>query len=68
MMVDENLSIKKSIGLGIVIGLLFLQRSVAIYYILVVSIYYILILPKNNYYKVFNFIWIFINTLYFRIS
>ena len=53
MMVDENLSIKKSIGLGIVIGLLFLQRSVAIYYILVVSIYYILILPKNNYYKVF---------------
>ena len=52
MMVDKNFSIKKSIFLGIVIGLLFLQRSVAIYYILIVSIYYFLILPKNNYYKI----------------
>ena len=52
MMVDKSFSIKKSIFLGILIGLLFLQRSVAIYYILIVSIYYFLILPRNDYYKI----------------
>ena len=51
-MIDTQLSIKKSIFLGIIIGIMFLQRSVSIYYILIVLMYYILILRGKNYYKI----------------
>lgn len=52
IILDKSLSIKKSIFIGIIVGLLFLQRSVALYYILVILIYYFLILPRNEYHKI----------------
>lgn len=47
LILDENLTYKNSIFLGILLGILFLQRSVAIYYIFIVLSYYLLIFDKR---------------------
>tara|TARA_Y100000591_G_scaffold163579_1_gene141173 strand:- start:218 stop:1516 length:1299 start_codon:yes stop_codon:yes gene_type:complete len=52
LIIDKNLTIKKSIFLGIILGLLFLQRSVAIYYIFIVLIYFMTTLGLKDYKKI----------------
>jgi len=45
---DEKISFSKNFILGLLLGLLFLQRSVALYYIFFVSIYYIFLYKKKS--------------------
>ena len=44
---------KRNITLGLLLGLLFLQRSVAIYYIFIVLIYYLFFLKEFKFKKIF---------------
>lgn len=48
LMIDEKNNPQKFIILGLMLGILFLQRSAGIFYIFVVIIYYLLFLKKNK--------------------
>ena len=68
LILDKNLTYKNSIFLGIVLGILFLQRSVAIYYIFIVLSYYLLIFDKKIIKKIPVILFSFISLILFRIS
>lgn len=48
LIVERKISLSKNLLIGLLLGLLFLQRSVAIYYVLIVIIYYFFIFKKNS--------------------
>ena len=53
LIIDKDFSMKSNITLGLLLGLLFLQRSVAIYYIFIVLIYYLFFLKEFKFKKIF---------------
>ena len=48
LIIENKISISKNLLIGLLLGILFLQRSVAIYYILIVIIYYLFIFKKKS--------------------
>ena len=53
LMIDEKNNPQKFIILGLLLGILFLQRSAGMFYIFVVVIYYLLFLKKNKITNIF---------------
>ena len=48
LIIEQKISLSKNLLIGLLLGLLFLQRSVAIYYVLIVIIYYFFIFKRKS--------------------